>query len=161
MPARRRPLAILRSGWRLLCLLPLLLSALIAPSAVWAGSLPAAAGGQQASAFAQGPAGSEQLALYARIASVNTCIATRAGQEFEQAAGVAGETIAQLILGVHQGLIASSGSTPLSLEELRRGSINAAVIGATEICPKQVPAELSAKVKQALAYENQSGASGG
>lgn len=101
--------------------------------------------------FEQGPASSDQLALYARIASVNTCIATRAGQDFEQAAGVAGETIAQLILGVHKGLIATSGETPLSLEDLRKGSINAAVIGATEICPKQVPAALKEKVNQALA----------
>ena len=82
---------------------------------------------------------------------MNTCIATRAGQDFEQAAGIAGETIAQLILGVHKGLIASSGSTPLTLDELRKGSINAAVIGATEICPTQVPAALTEKVSQALA----------
>lgn len=127
---------------------------LTVPAAAWAvgtpdgGALPTAS-----SVFVQGPASSDQLALYARIASVNTCLATRAGEDFEKAAGVAGETIAQLILGVHQGLIETSGTTPLTLEELRKGSINAAVIGATEICPQQVPAELSEKVKQALASQ--------
>jgi hypothetical protein len=151
MPARRSPLAVRRVVTNLLCLLMLVLTPLAAPAAAWAGAMPAPSSVPQVSAFEQGPASSDQLALYARIASVNTCIATRSGQEFEQAAGVAGETIAQLILGVHKGLIASSGASPLSLEELRKGSINAAVIGATEICPKQVPDDLTAKVRQALA----------
>lgn len=139
------------------CLIGLLVTALASfatPTAVWAADLPD--GGtipSGASAFEQGPASSDQLALYARIASVNACIATRAGEDFEKAAGVAGETIAQLILGVHKGLIETSGTTPLTLEELRKGSINAAVIGATEICPQQVPAQLSEKVKQALASQ--------
>lgn len=127
----------------------LLLGLTLAPAPAW--PINNQLEGNAASAYAQGPANSDQLALYARIASVNACIATRAGQDFEQAAGVAGETIAQLILGVHQGLIASSGSTPLSLDELRKGSINAAVIGATEICPKEVPADLTKEVRMALA----------
>lgn len=135
-------------------LLLIVLTPMAAPAAAWAIPGQVASGSPPASAFEQGPASSDQLALYARIASVNTCIATRAGQDFEQAAGVAGETIAQLILGVHKGLIQTSGSTPLTLEELRKGSINAAVIGATEICPKQVPAALSDKVRQALASQD-------
>lgn len=143
--------ALFRAISGLLCLLLLVLTPLAMPSAAWAVS---ATDPSTPSAFAQGPASSDQLALYARIASVNACIATRAGQDFEQAAGVAGETIAQLILGVHKGLIASSGSTPLTLEDLRKGSINAAVIGATEICPKDVPADLTDKVRQALASQD-------
>lgn len=137
----------------LLGLLVIVLAPLTVPSAAQAAGPDGAAVSSGASAFKQGPASSDQLALYARIASVNTCLATRSGEDFEQAAGVAGETIAQLILGIHKGLIATSGSTPLTLEDLRKGSINAAVIGATEICPEQVPAELSEKVKQALASQ--------
>ena len=133
-------------------LLMLALTPLASPAAAWASSGPAAHE-TASTAFDQGPASADQLALYARIASVNACIATRSGDDFEQAAGVAGETIAQLILGVHKGLSASAGSTPLTLEELRKGSINAAVIGATEICPKDVPADLTDKVRQALASE--------
>lgn len=139
------------------CLIGLLVTALASfatPTAAWAADLSnGVTTPSGASAFEQGPASSDQLALYARIASVNACIATRAGEDFEKAAGVAGETIAQLILGVHKGLIETSGTTPLTLEELRKGSINAAVIGATEICPQQVPAQLSEKVKQALASQ--------
>lgn len=142
-----RPLACLLGCWLLV------LTAVVAPTAAWASDNHSSGTGAARSTFEQGPASSDQLALYARIASVNACIATRSGQEFEQAAGVAGETIAQLILGVHKGLIASSGSTPLTLEELRKGSINAAVIGATEICPKEVPDDLTDKVRQALASQ--------
>lgn len=139
------------------CLIGLVVTALApfaTPTAAWAtGSPDSGSLSTPGSTFAQGPASSDQLSLYARIASVNACIATRAGEDFEKAAGVAGETIAQLILGVHKGLIETSGTTPLTLEELRKGSINAAVIGATEICPQQVPAQLSEKVKQALASQ--------
>ena len=151
MPAHRTPLRIPQAISWILSLALLVLCTLAVPNAAWADGAKPIEATAGTSAFEQGPASSEQLALYARIASVNTCIATRAGEDFEQAAGVAGETIAQLILGVHQGLIATSGTTPLTLEELRKGSINAAVIGATEICPKQVPNELTSKVKQALA----------
>ena len=136
----------------LLAVLLVVLTSVVAPSGALASSTPSAAN-PSPSPFEQGPASSDQLALYSRIASVNTCIATRAGQDFEQAAAVAGETIAQLILGVHKGLIQTSGSTPLPLEELRKGSINAAVIGATEICPKQVPTDLTSKVREALASQ--------
>ncbi len=152
MPTSRRPFDVCRAFALLLALLVSVLAPLTAPPAAWAaGGGPTTAAGASASAFSQGPANSDQLALYARIASVNTCIATGAGQDFEQAASIAGETIAQLILGVHKGLIQTSGNTPLSIEDLRKGSINAAVIGATEICPKEVPSDLSEKVRQALA----------
>ena len=137
----------------LLGLLVIVLTTLAVPSVARAAGPDGGSVGSGSSAFEQGPASSDQLALYARIASVNTCLATRSGEDFEQAAGVAGETIAQLILGIHKGLIATSGSTPLTLDDLRKGSINAAVIGATEICPQQVPAELSEKVKLALSSQ--------
>jgi hypothetical protein len=39
---------------------------------------------------------------------------------------------------------------PLTIEELRRGSVNSAVIGAVELCPKQVPADVVKKVQDAL-----------
>ena len=151
MPGQRTPLRLGQVITWLLSLAMLVVSPWAMPAAAWGDNVNRMGAPAGSTAFEQGPASSDQLALYARIASVNTCIATGAGQDFEQAAGVAGETIAQLFLGVHRGLIATSGTTPLTLEELRKGSINAAVIGATEICPKQVPADLSNKVKQALA----------
>ncbi len=96
------------------------------------------------------PASPAEMNLYTRIAAVNACISRSAGVDFDKAVGIAGETIAQVILGQHQGLIQQVGTKPLTLEELRKGSINSAVIGAYEICPKQVPPEVAKKVQDAL-----------
>lgn len=96
------------------------------------------------------PASEAEMNLYTRIAAVNVCIARAAGVEFDKAVGIAGETIAQVIQGQHGGAIQQVGAKPLSLDELRQGSINSAVIGAVEVCPKQVPADVVKRVEEAL-----------
>lgn len=116
----------------LVLLLPVLVPLLLAPPAQAA------------------PASEAEMNLYTRIAAVNVCLARAAGVEFDKAAGIAGETIAQVILGQHGGAIVQVGPKPLSLEELRQGSINSAVIGAVEVCPKQVPADVVKRVQEAL-----------
>lgn len=96
------------------------------------------------------PATEAEMNLYTRIAAVNVCISRGAGVPFDKAVGIAGETIAQLIQGQHDGVITQVGAKPLSLDDLRKGSINSAVLGAAEICPKEVPADVMAKVQDAL-----------
>jgi hypothetical protein len=96
------------------------------------------------------PASEAEMNLYTRIAAVNVCISRGAGVPFDKAVGIAGETIAQLIQGQHDGVIDQVGAKPLSLDDLRKGSINSAVLGAAEICPKEVPADVMAKVQAAL-----------
>ena len=96
------------------------------------------------------PATEAEMNLYTRIAAVNVCIARAAGVEFDKAVGIAGETIAQLIQGQHGGVIQQVGAKPLSLDDLRKGSINSAVLGAVEICPKEVPAEIVKRVQDAI-----------
>jgi hypothetical protein len=96
------------------------------------------------------PATETEMNLYTRIAAVNVCIARSAGVDFDKAVGIAGETIAQLIQGQHGGAIQQVGAKPLNIEELRKGSINSAVLGAAEICPKEVPADVMKKVQDAL-----------
>ncbi|MCP9883088.1 cAMP phosphodiesterase [Cyanobium sp. Alchichica 3B3-8F6] len=96
------------------------------------------------------PATEADMNLYTRIAAVNVCIARGAGVPFDKAVGIAGETIAQVIQGQHDGVITQVGAKPLSLDDLRKGSINSAVLGAAEICPKEVPADVMAKVQEAL-----------
>lgn len=96
------------------------------------------------------PATEAEMNLYTRIAAVNVCIARAAGVEFDKAVGIAGETIAQLIQGQHGGAIAQVSATPLRADELRKGSINSAVLGAAELCPKQVPADVMQRVQDAL-----------
>lgn len=96
------------------------------------------------------PATEADMTLYTRIATVNLCIARGAGVEFDKAAAIAGETIAQLIQGQHGGQIRQVGPKALTIEELRRGSVNSAVIGAVDVCPKQVPADVAKRVQDAL-----------
>ncbi|MFN5195147.1 MAG: cAMP phosphodiesterase [Cyanobacteriota bacterium] len=96
------------------------------------------------------PATVQEMELYGRISAVNVCISRSAGVEFEKAAGIAGETITQLIMGLHDGAIQQAGPKPLTIEQVRRGSANTAVIGAAEICPKAVPADVLKKVEAAL-----------
>ena len=96
------------------------------------------------------PATQAEMNLYTRIAAVNVCIARSAGIDFDKAVGGAGETIAQLIQGQHQGLIQQVGDKALSIEQLRKGAVNSAVLGAAEICPKAVPPDVMKKVEAAL-----------
>ena len=96
------------------------------------------------------PATPAEMGLYTRIGAVNVCISRAAGIDFEKSVGIAGETIAQLIQGQHDGVISQVGDKPLGLDDLRKGSINSAVLGAAEICPKEVPADVMAKVQAAL-----------
>jgi ABC-type spermidine/putrescine transport system permease subunit I len=93
-----------------LLLLPLAL--LLAPAAAWAG-----------------PATEADMSLYTRISALNVCISRAAGIEFDKAVAVAGETLAQVIQGQHEGTIAQVGPKPLTIDELRKGAINSAVLG--------------------------------
>jgi hypothetical protein len=70
--------------------------------------------------------------------------------DFDKSVAIAGETIAQLIQGQHQGQIQQVPGKTLTIEELRKGSINSAVLGAVELCPKEVPADVKTKVEAVL-----------
>jgi hypothetical protein len=100
------------------------------------------------------------MGLYTRIAAINVCIARTAGTEFDKAVAIAGETIAQVIQGQHGGVIQQVGTKPLTIEELRKGSINSAVLGAVQICPKEVPADVTKKVNDLIKARG-AGAAGG
>lgn len=96
------------------------------------------------------PANDAEMALYSRMAAVNACIARAAGVDFDKAVAIAGETIAQLIQSQHGGVIAQVSAQPLGSDELRKGSINSAVLGAAELCPREVPADVMKRVQDAL-----------
>jgi hypothetical protein len=97
-----------------------------------------------------GPATEADMSLYTRISALNVCISRAAGIDFDKSVAVAGETLAQVIQGQHDGVIQQVGPKPLSLDELRKGSINSAVLGAVEVCPKEVPADVLKKVQDVL-----------
>ena len=96
------------------------------------------------------PATEAEVELYTRIAALNVCISRSAGIDYNKAVAVSSETIAQLIQGQHGGVIAKVGSTPLTIDALRQGSINAAVLASVQVCPKEVPDDVKAKVEAAL-----------
>ncbi|MGB5134727.1 MAG: cAMP phosphodiesterase [Prochlorococcaceae cyanobacterium] len=96
------------------------------------------------------PATQAEMETYTSLAALNVCIARASGVEFERAVGVAAETITRWIQDTHQSAIAPVSASPLSLEDLRRGAVNAAVIGAVEICPDQVPPQVLRDVRQAV-----------
>ena len=127
-----RPLSVRITASRLgRLLLPLAL--LLAPASAWAA-----------------PATEADMSLYTRLAALNVCIARAAGVEFDKAVAIAGETIAQVIQGQHQGRISQVSDKPLPVDELRKGSINSAVLGAVELCPKEVPDDVRKKVDEVL-----------
>jgi hypothetical protein len=129
---------------------PVLVPLLVLPLLLGAPAPGQAAPAAAASATAPAPANEADMNLYTRIAAVNVCIARGAGVDFDKAVGIAGETIAQVIEGQHGGVITQVGPKALTLDELRKGSINSAVLGAVEICPKEVPADVVTKVQEAL-----------
>ena len=147
-----------RQLWLVALLLPLLLNPLPTAAAPTkpapANPAPANPASANAGPGAATPASDAEMGLYTRIAAVNVCIARSAGIDFDKAVGIAGETIAQLIHGQHGSAIAQIGAKPLSDAELRKGAINSAVLGAAEICPKQVPAEVMKRVQEALKQAN-------
>ncbi len=104
------------------------------------------------------PATEADMGLYTRIGAINVCIARTAGIEFDKAVAIAGETIAQVIQGQHGGVIQQVGTKPLTIDELRKGSINSAVLGAVQICPKEVPADVTKKVNDLIKARGAAGA---
>lgn len=100
------------------------------------------------------PASDSDMTLYTRLAAINVCISRAAGIDFEKAVAIAGETIAQVLQGQHGGVIQQVGPKPLAIDELRKGSTNSAVIGAVEICPKEVPADVVKKVQDVIKQQS-------
>lgn len=103
------------------------------------------------------PATDADMALYTRMAAVNTCISRAAGVEFDKAVSIAGETIVYVLQNQHGGVVQQIGPKPLSLDELRKGAVNSAVLGAVEICPKDVPADVTQKVQAVLKQQQPGG----
>lgn len=131
---------------------PLLLAVLL--------SLPLLTAPAPARAAATGTAATEaEMNFYGKLSALNVCIARAAGVEFKKAVPIAAETIAQVLKGKHGSMVQALGSKVLTLQQLRNGSTQSAVIGAVQMCPKEVPAEVVANVKKLL-QKKPSGATG-
>ncbi|MEY3767259.1 MAG: hypothetical protein RLZZ11_326 [Cyanobacteriota bacterium] len=105
-------LSVLQQDWQQPCLICVRSSAsrlglLLLPLALWLAPVAASAA----------PASEVDMSLYTRIGALNVCISRAAGIEFDKAVAVAGETIAQVIQGQHEGAIAQVGPKPLTIDE--------------------------------------------
>lgn len=94
------------------------------------------------------PASEAELNLYAKISAVNACLSVEAGLPYDKAIFIASSTIAEVLRGQHGGLMANQGAKPFSIEDLRKKSVNATVIGTTQICPKEVPSDVLLEVQK-------------
>ena len=94
------------------------------------------------------PASEAELNLYAKISAVNACLSVEAGLPYDKAIFIASSTIAEVLRGQHGSLMANQGTKPYSIEDLRKRSVNATVIGTTQICPKEVPSDVLLEVQK-------------
>ena len=132
-PTRRLRLALTAP----LLLFPL---ALLGPSAL----------AQNAGQSAVKPATNDDVFLYRGMGSSYVCNARAAGVEFPKAVGIAAATYVQILNGRHGGQVASAGNKKLTNEQLFAGAEFQIITGALQFCPKEVPADVKAKVEEAL-----------
>lgn len=105
------------------------------------------------------PASEARMALYQKVAALNYCVARSSGLEDGQALPLAAQTIALLLRNEHGGRIARVGEQPLPEETLLEGSAELTLLGARQLCPAEVPAELNAKLDAIRAGQAAAGAS--
>jgi hypothetical protein len=94
------------------------------------------------------PASEAELNLYAKISAVNACLSVEAGLPYDKAIFIASSTIAEVLRGQHGGLMANQGTKPFSIEDLRKKSVSATIVGTTQICPKEVPSDVLLEVQK-------------
>ena len=102
------------------------------------------------------PASEAELNLYVKISAVNACISVGAGLPYDKAIFIASSTIADVLRGQHGGLMANQGTKPLSIEDLRKKSLSATVVGTTQICPKEVPSDVLLEVQKSSGSKSRS-----
>ena len=78
---------------------------------------------------------------------------------FEQPFGFARHVAFLEVLDQHGGRIARVGEQPLPVETLLEGSAELTLLGARQLCPAEVPAELNAKLDAIRAGQAAAGAS--
>ena len=110
-------------------------------------ALPAA---QAQQANATQPADQDDIFLYRGMGSSYVCNARAAKVEFPKAVGIAAATYVQILNGRHGGKVKSLGDKKLSNEQLFSGAEFQIITGALQFCPKEVPADVKAKVEEAL-----------
>ena len=109
------------------------------------GFLGSAAYAQQAK-----PATNEDIAVYQAMGTSFFCMAALDGVEFPKALGISASTYAQALKGRHEGQVASLKGKPLTDKEMFAAAEQQVLVRAMAACPKAIPADVKAKVEEAL-----------
>ena len=96
------------------------------------------------------PADDNDLALYKGMGATYYCLAAKAGVEFEKAILIAAGTYANVLEGKHGGLIKSLGDKKLEKKQLFIGARDQIIITSINVCPAEVPEDITKQVNELL-----------
>ena len=107
-----------------------------------------AAQAQSAAGLKTKPATNDDIGLYSGIGVFTFCQAREIGVEFPKAVGIAASTYAFVLKSRHGGIVAAQGNTPLTDKQLFGGAETQIILRAVQTCPKNIPADVMAKVEE-------------
>ena len=96
------------------------------------------------------PATNSDIAIYQAMGTSFFCMAALDGVDFPKALGISASTYAQALKGRHGGKVAALKGKMLSDKEMFAAAEQQVLLRAMNACPKAVPADVQAKVKNAL-----------
>ena len=96
------------------------------------------------------PATNSDIAIYQAMGTSFFCMAALDGVDFPKALGISASTYAQALKGRHGGKVAALKGKTLSDKEMFAAAEQQVLLRAMNACPKAIPADVHAKVKDAL-----------
>lgn len=96
------------------------------------------------------PATNSDIAIYQAMGTSFFCMAALDGVDFPKALGISASTYAQALKGRHGGKVAALKGKTLSDKEMFAAAEQQVLLRAMNACPKAIPADVQAKVKNAL-----------
>ena len=96
------------------------------------------------------PATNSDIAIYQAMGTSFFCMAALDGVDFPKALGISASTYAQALKGRHGGKVAALKGKTLSDKEMFAAAEQQVLLRAMNACPKAIPADVQAKVKDAL-----------
>ena len=96
------------------------------------------------------PATNDDIAIYQAMGTSFFCMAALDGVDFPKALGISASTYAQALKGRHGGKVAALQGKTLSDKEMFAAAEQQVLLRAMNACPKAIPADVQAKVKDAL-----------
>ena len=122
-----------------------LLGALAVPALLATGELFGAVAGAAAT-----PATKQDIAIYQAMSTSFFCMAAMDGVDFPKALGISASTYAQALKGRHDGKVSMLDNKTLSEKEMFAAAEQQVLLRAMQACPKAIPADVQAKVKDAV-----------